>query len=83
MSTGTVFRVVAAHGVMATVTRTMMATATYTQARCPNCNRMVMAMPGICTVETRSRPTRAQWSGRGPVVVCERCGDYVEVITHP
>ncbi len=84
MTIGSVFRVTWAHGDFATafVTVTVMATATYTEARCPHCNRFVVAVPGVCQVESRSRPTSAQWSGRGVVVVCKRCGTYVEVISH-
>ena len=85
VTVGSVFRVKAARGAIfsASVTVSVMQTVTYTQARCPSCNRLVMLVPGACDrVETRSRPTSAQCSGQGPVVVCKRCGTYVEVITH-
>ena len=79
---GSVFRVTAARGAIFSASVTVTQTVTYMNARCPTCNRLVMAVPGVCRVETRSSRTRANLSGLGPVVVCKCCGDYVEVITH-
>lgn len=82
MSVGDVFRLTAVRGGIFAASVSVSSMATYTYARCPSCDRLIMAIPGKWDVETRPRPTSAQWSGRGPVVVCKRCGEYVEVIVH-
>jgi hypothetical protein len=52
----------------------------YTDARCPNCGRVVLSVPGenravnVVTVDRGSR------MGIGPVVACKRCSTLCEVI---
>lgn len=61
-----------------TVTRAIV----FTDARCPGCNRKLMAIPGVVSVESRLVRTNDQRSGRGRVVSCRRCSSLVEIIEH-
>ena len=63
--------------VIAAVTCTV---AAYTDVRCPQCNRTVMAVPGRVQVIPRVVESADQRSGRGPVCACKRCGALVEAV---
>lgn len=67
---------------VATASMTMTASVTFTDARCPNCKRLVMSVPGAGVLDVRAVPNNAARSGRGPVVGCARCKTLVEVIAH-
>jgi len=67
--------------VLATVAM-IRATIAFQDARCPACNRRLMAVPGPVTLEVRTIRTDAERSGRGRVVSCHRCKGLVEVIEH-
>lgn len=56
----------------------------FTDARCPDCDRIIMFVPGVVTLEVRPCRTIDQRSGRGRVVRCpnDRCRHYAEVIEH-
>ncbi|HLB55143.1 MAG TPA: hypothetical protein VJK71_08545 [Gemmatimonadales bacterium] len=69
------------HGRVALCTVTVTAVAVYTDARCPGCQRLIMAIPGLVTLEVRRVATTTDRSGRGRVVTCKRCG-LCEVIEH-
>lgn len=53
----------------------------YTYVRCPNCKRRVMDVPGKPTVHVRIVDEHRA-SGRGRVVTCQRCKNFLEVIEH-
>lgn len=53
----------------------------YSEVRCPKCDRRVMDIPGKVLVQTRI-VDKDRASGRGRVIVCNRCKAYVEVIEH-
>lgn len=66
-----------------TTTTTTTRAFVYSDVRCPNCTRVVMAVPGLgSNVEARTVRDSASRSGRGPVVSCKRCKSLVEVVTH-
>ncbi len=67
-----------------TVTHSVVARATlvFTDARCPKCRRLVMAIPGLPTIEVRTVASNSDRSGRGRVVDCRRCSTLLEVIEH-
>lgn len=54
--------------------------AAYTDVRCPQCNRTIMAIPGRVHVLPRIVESAEHRSGRGPVCACKRCGALVEAI---
>lgn len=56
----------------------------FTDARCPNCGRLVMAIPGTPLIEVRPVRNNDDRSGRGRVVKCNRggCQSLLEVIEH-
>ncbi len=54
--------------------------AAYTDVRCPQCNRLVMQVPGRVHVLPRVASDRQDQSGRGPVCACKRCGALVEAV---
>lgn len=56
----------------------------FTDARCPDCDKILMFVPGVVIVEVRPVRTIADRSGRGRVVRCpnDRCKHYAEVIEH-
>ena len=54
----------------------------FTDARCPNCRRLVMAVPGTPAIEVRAVAHNDQRSGRGRVVSCQRCRTLCEVVEH-
>lgn len=54
----------------------------YSDARCPNCKRLVMALPGTPVFEVRARESNDDRQGRGAVVSCHRCKTLCEVIVH-
>jgi uncharacterized protein with PIN domain len=75
--------------VIATATLTLTSVAytvrlavTFTDVRCPDCNRKLMAIPGSPRIERRTVKNDAERSGRGRVVSCRRCSSLVEVIEH-
>lgn len=53
----------------------------YTDVRC-TCNRRIMAVPGLVTVEVRVVKSDKDRSGRGRVLSCKRCSSLLEVIEH-
>lgn len=55
--------------------------AVYTEARCPGCHFMLMAVPGSVTVTVHRHTTNGQRKGLGPVVKCRRCSKLCEVET--
>lgn len=61
-----------------TVTRAIV----YSDARCPNCHRLVMAIPGTPLFEVRAVATNQDRSGRGRVVSCQRCRTLCEIVEH-
>lgn len=83
---GSIFRVTASRRRMrafVTVTATAAAIA-FTDARCPDCRHLIMAIPGEVTVEVRPVPSRDARSGAGRVVMCgaSGCRSWWEVIEH-
>lgn len=56
--------------------------ASYVDARCPGCNRIVMAVPGPVIVEVRKVKDNAARSGRGRVTSCKRCSTLCEIVEH-
>lgn len=54
----------------------------YTDVRCPNCRRLVMAIPGTPLFEVRKVASNDERSGRGRVVSCHRCSTLCEVVEH-
>ena len=54
----------------------------YSDARCPNCHRLVMAIPGTPIFEVRAVQSNEHRSGRGRVVSCQRCRTLCEIIEH-
>lgn len=55
----------------------------YSDARCPQCNRKLMSMPGEPPLEVRApRLHGHRLTGRGPVTVCPRCSTLCEVVSH-
>ena len=62
-----------------TVTR---ATIFYSDARCPNCHRLVMAIPGTPLFEVRAVASNEHRSGRGRVVSCHRCRTRCAIVEH-
>ena len=70
------------HQMVALVSLTVVAAAVYTAARCSNCHRRVMSVPGVVTLEVRRVRDNAARSGRGRVVGCERCGTLCEIIEY-
>lgn len=67
---------------VAFVTLTVTASAIFTDARCPACNRIVMLVPGVIDIEVRSVQGPSGASGEHRVVPCKRCGSYCEVREH-
>lgn len=79
-----IFSATATHSVapVALTTLTVVrATIVYTDARCV-CNRRVMSIPGVVTIEVRVVKSDNDRSGRGRVVHCKRCSSLLEVIEH-
>ena len=69
------------HRMLVLVSLTVMApVVVYTDARCPQCGRKIIALPGRAVPEVRAVARRA--SGRGAVVKCARCSTLCEVIQH-
>lgn len=56
----------------------------FTDVRCPNCRKLVMAVPGVVIAEVRAVKDNDARSGRGRVVKCNRggCQTLCEVIEH-
>ena len=54
----------------------------YSDARCPNCHRLVMAIPGTPLFEVRAVASNEHRSGRGRVVSCHRCRTLCEIVEH-
>jgi len=73
-----IFRLTAsARHVAVTVTLSL---AAYTDVRCPQCNRLVLAIPGTVVVTARIPRDNADRAGLGPVALCKRCSSLVEAI---
>ena len=70
------------HRMVALVSLTVSAAVVYTEARCSNCGRHVMAVPGVVALEVRSVQSNRHRSGRGAAVSCQRCGTLLEIIEH-
>ncbi len=64
------------HTVVATVRRFIR----FQDVRCPDCNRLVMAVPGEGTIVASTVADNASRTGKGPVVSCPRCHSLVEVV---
>ena len=67
---------------VSTTVTTIRAIVVFTEARCPGCRRLVMAVPGRVTLESRMVRDNTERSGRGRVVSCPRCKGLVEVVEH-
>lgn len=67
---------------VALVSITVTGAVVYSDARCPNCHRLVMAIPGTPTFEVRAVASNAHRSGRGRVVSCHRCRTLCEIVEH-
>lgn len=68
--------------VSVTVVTTARATVAYTDARCANCNRRIMAIPGVVALEVFTVAQDVDRTGRGRVVGCKRCGALNEIVEH-
>lgn len=53
---------------------------TYTVARCPDCDRKLMTIPGEVMVEVRKLRAAGRPTGMGRVLSCKRCAELCEVI---
>ena len=53
----------------------------YSVVRCPECNWKVMDTPGDPIIHARI-VGKDKASGRGRVVFCKRCRNWIEVIEH-
>lgn len=52
----------------------------YTNVRCVTCARLVLQWPGDVSITVLARAKTAELWGKGPAVVCKRCGTMNEVV---
>ncbi len=70
----------------ALATLTVTGAAVFTDARCPQCRKIILLVPGVLVLEVRVLPGHGHRalegaSGRGRVALCKN-GHYAEVIEH-
>ncbi len=80
---GAVFRATATSSVaqVALVSITVTTRAiVFTDARCSNCQRLLMAIPGTPIVTVRTVASNDERTGQGRVVKCHRCNSLCEIV---
>lgn len=70
-----------AHVALVSITVTTRAVV-YSEARCPNCHRRVMSVPGTPHISVNAVANDDARSGRGRVVGCARCKTLCEIVEH-